>query len=136
MGREWNDGLAIQIILVEEGEHHSWVGSPPYRTTDEDGVIIIDVFNLALERWLFPLFGLLLCHIYKIIIRQVIILISYDFELVATGNLLNLIGNKFGIADLYVSYSIVFSCMREEHYQYFSFLFHNFLFFCRTVATA
>ena len=40
VGGEGNDGLAVEVDVAEEGEHHLRVGAPPYGTADEDGVVL------------------------------------------------------------------------------------------------
>ena len=40
MGGKRIDGLSVEVVGVEEGEHHLRVRPPPYGTTDEDDVIV------------------------------------------------------------------------------------------------
>lgn len=129
VGSKRNDGLVVEVILVKECEHHSWISTPPDRTTNEDGVVIINVLNLALERWLLTLFALFFCQLGKRIIRHIVVFLSHDLKLIASSNFLYFVGNKLGIANLDVAYAIVFSCMREKTmstFPSFSILFSSF----------
>ena len=43
-----DDGLAVEVDVLEEGEHHLRIGAPPHRTADENGVVwaeVGDTFN-------------------------------------------------------------------------------------------
>ena len=41
VGRERINGLAVQVVRVEEREHHLRVSAPPDRSADEDDVVLI-----------------------------------------------------------------------------------------------
>ena len=38
-GKGYED-LERQVMFLQEGEHHLWIGAPPYGTADEDGLIL------------------------------------------------------------------------------------------------
>ena len=46
----------------------------------------------------------------------------------------DVVGHNLRVAHLDISYCVVVSCMREEHYNCFSVIIHIFLLFCATAA--
>ena len=53
MGGEGDERLTVEVVLLEEGEHHLWVGAPPDRTADEDGRVLLNVLYGSVEGWQF-----------------------------------------------------------------------------------
>ena len=58
VGGEGDDGLVVQVILVEEGEHHLREGAPPDGSSHKHHIVVVDV-HTALEGGLLA-FALLL----------------------------------------------------------------------------
>ena len=50
VGGEGDDGLAVEVDVLEQREHHLRVGAPPHGTADEDGVVAAEVGSRALVR--------------------------------------------------------------------------------------
>ena len=43
VGHKRNDGLAVQVVIPEEGEHHLGIGAPPDGAADEDDIVLGNV---------------------------------------------------------------------------------------------
>ena len=57
VGHKRNDGLAAEVVVLEEGEHYLGIGAPPDGAADEDGIVLGNV-DIALVGRQFTVIGL------------------------------------------------------------------------------
>ena len=91
VGGERNDGLAFQVVgvVLEEGEHHLRIGSPPHGTADEDGVVGREV-DVALVLRQFAILRLFLGQFDERHIGHAVVLVGDDFKLLDRMNFTSL----------------------------------------------
>ena len=123
VGGEGNDGLAGEVDILEEREHHLRVGAPPHGAADEDGVILGEVGGSAFVGGQLAFVGFFLREVDKRRIGHSVVLVGDDFVLVGTRDLADVVGHNLGVADFDVCYVvgsvvadyIVVACMGEEN---------------------
>ena len=89
-------------MLFEKCKHHLRISSPPYRSSNEDGVILAKV-NIPLVLRKFTVFSLFLGQIDKRSVSHAVILVRYYLKLLCTCKFSDIIGDYLRIADLDVS---------------------------------
>ena len=115
MSGERNDGLAVEVDVLEEGEHHLRVGAPPHGTADEDRVVLAKVGSSAFVWRQFALVGLFLGQFDERHISHAVVLMGDDFKLVGTLDFSDVVGHDLGVADLDVAHAVVVARMGEEN---------------------
>ena len=115
MGGERDDGLAVEVDVFEEGEHHLRVGAPPDWASDEDGVVLAEVGSSAFLRRQFALVGFFFGQFDERHIGHAVVLMGDDFKLVRTFDFSDVVGHDLGVADLDVAHAVVVARMGEEN---------------------
>ena len=115
MGGKGDNGLAVQIVFVEEGKHYLWIGAPPYWSADKDGFILVHVLYLALEVWLLVVLCLFFYQFGEGIIWHVVAFLRDNLKLAAAREFLCLVGHQYGVAHLHIAHSVVLPGMRGEY---------------------
>ena len=114
VGGEGDDGLAVEVDVAEEGEHHLRIGAPPNGTADEDGVVLREVGSLALVGRQLASGGFLLGQVDEGHIGHAVVLVGDNLELVGTGEFADVVGNNLRVAHLDVAHAVVVASVREE----------------------
>ena len=99
MSGERDDGLAVEVDVLEEGKHHLRVGAPPYGTADEDGVVLRKVGGGAFVWRQFALVGFFLGQFDERHIGHAVVLVGDDLKLVGTFDFSDVVGHDLGVAD-------------------------------------
>ena len=107
VGGEGDDGLSIEVDVLEQREHHLRVGAPPYRTADEDGVVLRKVGGGAFVRRQLALVGLFLGQFDEWHIGHAVILVGDNLKLVGTFDFSDVVGHDLGVADLDVAHAVL-----------------------------
>ena len=115
MSSKGDDGLAVEVDVLEEGEHHLRVGAPPHRTADEDGVVWAEVWGGAFVRRQFALVGFFLGQFDERHIGHAVVFMGDDLKLVGTFDFSDVVGHDLGVADLDVAHAVVVARMGEEN---------------------
>ena len=121
---ERDDGLTVQVALLEECEHYLWIGSPPYGATNEHGVVLIDILYRTLERRKFTVLLLLFGKVAQRLVGHAVVLVCDNLELVGTRYFADIVGHNLRVTHLDISHAVVVASMREEHYECLTVLFH------------
>ena len=114
VGGEGNEGLAIEVVLLEKGEHDLRPGAPPHGTTDKDGLVAGQV-HTAVEGWQLTFALLFERKVAQGLVGHAVVFVRLDFKLVGTGEFRDVIGHDFRVAHLDVTHRIVVARVREEH---------------------
>ena len=112
---EGDDRLAVEVDVLEEGEHHLRVGAPPDWASDEDGVVLAEVEGGAFVRRQFALVGLFLGQFDERHIGHAVVLVGDDLKLVGTFDFSDVVGHDLGVANLDVAHAVVVARMGEEN---------------------
>ena len=115
MGGEGDDGLAVEVDVLEEGEHHLRVGAPPHRTANEDGVVWAEVGGGAFVWRQFAISLFLFGKVAERRVGHAVVLVGYNLELVGTFDFGDVVGHDLGVADLDVAHGVVVARMGEEN---------------------
>ena len=107
---EGDEGLAVQVVLLEEGEHHLRIGAPPDGTANEDYIVLPNIHR-ALKGRQFPILLFLLGKVAQRLVSHAVVLRGLDFKLVGTRKGRDVVGHNLGIAHLDVAYGIVVASM-------------------------
>ena len=98
VGHERNHGLAGEVLLVEEGLDRRGHGVPPGRGSHGDHIIVGGVHSQRLQLRLIAAVDFALTLIDHLIVAAGIGNSRVDLEQVAADNILQLLGNAFGVA--------------------------------------
>ena len=115
VGGKGYDRFAVEVDVLEEGEHHLRVGAPPHRTADEDGVVLAEVGGGAFVWRKFALVGFFLGQFNERHIGHAVVLMGDDLKLVGTFDFGDVVGHDLGVADLDVAHAVVVARMGEEN---------------------
>ena len=115
VGGEGDDGLAVEVDVLEQREHHLRVGAPPHGTANEDGVVLAEVRSRALVRRQFARGGLLLGQLDERRVGHAVVFVGDDLELVGARDFTDVVGHDLGIARVDDADGIVVPRVGEEN---------------------
>ena len=99
-------GLAGEVDILEEREHHLWVCAPPHGAADEDGVVLAEVGGGTFVGRQLAFVGLFLRQVDKRCIGHAVVLVGDDLVLVGTRDFADVVGHNLGVANLDVCYVV------------------------------
>ena len=114
-GGEGDDGLAVEVDVLEQREHHLRVGAPPHGTADEDGVVAAEVGGDSFVRWQFARGGLFLGQLDERRVGHAVVFVGDDLELVGARDFTDVVGHDLGVARVDDADGIVVPRVGEEN---------------------
>ena len=115
VGGEGDDGLAVEVDVLEQREHHLRVGAPPHGTADEDGVVAAEVGSSALVGRQLACGGLLLGQLDERRVGHAVVFVGDDLELVGARDFTDVVGHDLGVARVDDTDGIVVPRVGEEN---------------------